>query len=595
VVFSLFSLPVVLFGQERGQTPDISIVSKPITDTMDTLQMRDARKNPPGDQKGGATQDNCLLPPLNLLHTPLIATSNLAAPSNAQKEYLAGCVDLRRVKRDSAEKHFRKAVQIYTQYSTAWVTLGQVLANQNHADEARNACTQASVADPKYLPAYLCLADLAVRDKEWPVVLQLTNQAIAIDPTASPLAYEYSAAASFRMNKLDDAEKSARRALEIDTNHTDPRVHFLLAQIYEAKRDQPNEILQLQEYLKFLGNSEEAASVKQLLAELEKSRSTPADKRAIEIESTGNHRSGPPPSTTTANEIQNELEEPGPSAARETALPGCNLDDVLPQVQRRIREFVENVQRFTATESLLHESLNSAGKVARADHGKFDYVVSIEESVPGVLAVNEYRNSRASSVGFHTDVVTKGLPALLLVFHPYYAGDFSMRCEGLTILKGNPVWQIRFRQRDDKPSRIRSYRMGTIGPAYEVKLQGRAWFTADSFQIIKLEADLLKAIPEIQLTVDHTSAEYGPVFFRSRGIEIWLPQTADLVSERKGKRLHERIDFSDYLLFAVDDKQELSTPKPQEWLSGAKLCRTTNWCDEDGFRVFPGATYAKLP
>jgi len=110
--------------------------------------------------------------------------------------------------------------------------------------------------------------------------------------------------------------------------------------------------------------------------------------------------------------------------------------------------------------------------------------------------------------------------------------------------------------------------VGIGGRAYPVDLKGRAWFHASNYQIAKLEADLIKAIPEIQLAVDHTSAEYGPVHFRSRGIDIWLPQTADLVSERKGKRFHERITFSDYLLFQVDNQQQISPPKAQELLAG---------------------------
>jgi len=160
------------------------------------------------------------------------------------------------------------------------------------------------------------------------------------------------------------------------------------------------------------------------------------------------------------------------------------------------------------------------------------------------------------------------LPALLLIFHPYYAGDFSIRCEGLTTWNGKPVWQLSFRQRTDKPSRIRSYSLGTDGRAYSVDLKGRAWFLVGNLQIVKLEADLVKAIPEIQLAVDHTSAEYGPVHFRSKGIDIWLPQAADLVSERKGKRFHERITFSDYMLFQIDNQQQISSPKPQELLAG---------------------------
>jgi len=408
------------------------------------------------------------------------------------------------------------------------------------------------------------------------VVLQLSSQAIAIDPTAAAIAYEYNAAANLRMKNLDEAEKSAQRALDIDKNNSDARAHFLLAQIYEAKGDRSNEILQLQEYLKFAGDSEDAATVKQYLMQLEKSRVSPND---AAVQETPDSSSGPAVNEQpAAARVSTVPEETGPPTPRDDAPPGCNLKEVLPQVQRKIREFVDNVQKFTATESLDHESLNGAGQVARAEHGKYDYVVSIEESVAGMLGVNEFQTNHSSSGTFRPDVVTKGLPALLFIFHPYYAGDFSMRCDGLTILKRNPAWQISFRQRDDKPSRIRSYKMGATGPGYEVKLQGRAWFMADNYQILKLEADLLKTIPEIQLTVDHTSAEYGPVHFRSRGIEIWLPQTADLVSERRGKRFHERITFSDYLLFAVDNKQEIASPKPKEWLSGSEICWTLSGC-----------------
>jgi hypothetical protein len=66
---------------------------------------------------------------------------------------------------------------------------------------------------------------------------------------------------------------------------------------------------------------------------------------------------------------------------------------------------------------------------------------------------------------------------------------------------------------------------------------------------------LIDAIPEIQLTVDHTAVEYGPVHFNSRGVEMWLPQTAELYTEFKGKRIHQRMTYDNYLLFEVDDKE----------------------------------------
>lgn len=568
---SCFALPTTATpAQERSQTPDISVIPKTINDTLDSAQLRNASKNLPAQAKTNEAQDSCLLPPLNFMRGPIVSAAELAVPPKAIKQYQAACAALDEKKSESAEKHLRKAVQIYSKYSAAWVTLGQMLAAQNQISESRGACSQASAVEPNYLPAYLCLADLAAREKAWGEVLQLSGQVLALDPKATALAYEYSAAANLRLNQLDDAEKSALRALEVDKNNRDPRVHFILAQIYEAKGDLAGEISQLHEYLNAAKTSDDIAAVKEYLSRLEKpdSRATSA---AISISgSTAKELLNSEGISFSQGEAKWSSKEPDESERYE-APPGCNLNDVLPQIEHRVQEFVDNVQKFTATESLVHESLNGAGQVARANHGTFNYVVSIDEPIVGMLAVNEFQNSRSSSGMPQTDVVTKGLPALLLIFHPYYAGDFSMRCERLMLLKGHPAWQIRFRQRNDKPSRVRSYKMGATGPAFEISLQGRAWFTADDYQIVKLEADLIKAIPEIQLTVDHTSAEYGPVHFQSHGIDIWLPQAADLISERKGKRLHERITFSDYLLFSVDNKQQIAPPRPQEWLSGVRV------------------------
>ena len=70
-------------------------------------------------------------------------------------------------------------------------------------------------------------------------------------------------------HNLTDAEKSGLRAADIDKNHNEPRVHFLLAQIYEAKNDPTNEAAQLREYVKYAINPADVAVAKQYLSELE--------------------------------------------------------------------------------------------------------------------------------------------------------------------------------------------------------------------------------------------------------------------------------------------------------------------------------------
>ena len=136
-----------------------------------------------------------------------------------------------------------------------------------------------------------------------------------------------------------------------------------------------------------------------------------------------------------------------------------------------------------------------------------------------------------------------------------------MTCEGAGLLNGKKVWQVYFRQKTDKPNRIRSYRIGN-GPGHPVDLKGRAWFQADNYQIASLQTDLVRPLPEIQLIADHTVIEYAPIHFAARGVDMWLPQTAEVYSDWKGKRFHRRLVFSDFFLFAVEERQKISIPTP---------------------------------
>lgn len=239
----------------------------------------------------------------------------------------------------------------------------------------------------------------------------------------------------------------------------------------------------------------------------------------------------------------------------------CNPEEVLQKAGQKIQEFVKDVERFTATEYLLHESINKSGEVSKRQNRKYDYMVSIEEIQPGILGVEEYQNSSVFPDGSPAGVITRGLPALVLIFHPYVAENFSMRCEGLATFNGKRVWQIYFRQREDKPNRIRAYRSGVNESSHRVDLKGRAWFDADSYQILGLQTDLMRALPDIRLTVDHAAVEYGPVHFVSRGVDMWLPQTAEVYLEWRDRRIHQRLNFNNYFLFAVDVKQRISSPK----------------------------------
>ena len=265
---------------------------------------------------------------------------------------------------------------------------------------------------------------------------------------------------------------------------------------------------------------------------------------------------GGPASTGHPTWLPPDVDEKVP-AVEETA---CSVDEVVQKAEERILEFVRNADRFTATESLTHQSINKRGQASMPVGRKFDYVVSIHEVRKGHLGVTEYRNGGLALNEFPGGIVTNGLPALVLIFHPYYAPSYEMTCKGLARSNGQLAWQVHFRQRPDKPNELRTYQSGIHGASYSVGLKGRAWISADSYQIARMETDLVMPLPQIQLLAEHTAVEYGLVKFREGDVNLWLPLSADVYFAWRGRQVHRRHSFDHYMLFTVDDRQRINTP-----------------------------------
>lgn len=213
--------------------------------------------------------ESCLLWTVAPSPAPTVNASTLQVPNKIRSEYKKGCSDLHAKKLSSAETHLRKAIHDYPNYPAAWVLLGQVLEAGNRLEEARHACSQASIADAAYAPAYLCLADISGQLQEWPQTLDLADHALSLDPVQGLYAYFYTAVAHFHLSHFLDAQKSAQETVDADRFHRLPQVHLLLAQIFVAQHDPASAAAQLRAYLKLVPNSTYAPAVKKSLADLE--------------------------------------------------------------------------------------------------------------------------------------------------------------------------------------------------------------------------------------------------------------------------------------------------------------------------------------
>jgi tetratricopeptide (TPR) repeat protein len=116
---------------------------------------------------------------------------------------------------------------------------------------------------------YLCLADFAASEENWPEVSMLSGSALTLDPAGNAYSFFYAATAAFHLGNLAKAEKDAQNSITLDKWKHLAQVHLLLAQIYKAKSDFMGQAAQLREYLKIAPNSADAPQVKSVLAQLQ--------------------------------------------------------------------------------------------------------------------------------------------------------------------------------------------------------------------------------------------------------------------------------------------------------------------------------------
>src|SRR5271169_4850042 len=151
ICLTLVLISVVTAAQTR-KSPTPKVFPPLESNASDATPIINNGKPLPETQK--QRNDTCLLPPLNLTRNTVIAPAQLRIPAKARREYQKACSALMKKKSSNAEQHLRKAVQEYPNYSAAWVTLGQVLADEHWTEDAKNACSQAATTDPIYVPAH---------------------------------------------------------------------------------------------------------------------------------------------------------------------------------------------------------------------------------------------------------------------------------------------------------------------------------------------------------------------------------------------------------------------------------------------------------
>jgi len=446
-----------------------------------------------------------------------------AAPTSAEIAYLFGVYSSQVNDPVQARAYWMKTLELNPKHLSALLAVGQDLLQENKSTEALPYLTRAAEAEPSSWRAHALLAEGLVLQHQNDEATKEAERAIQLGHERAAVVQPLLARALAGRGDRDEATKVLQAYVE-----THPRDSAANKDLETLKNPKVGDV-----------SGDTAAAASEMAAMNKDATALPMASKWM------------PP----------DVDEKVPPVE---AGASCAVDDVVSKAGKQLIELISDVDRFAATESLTHESINKSGLASYPEKRKFDYVVSIQEVQHGYLNVEEYRNAGGSPADFPDGVATNGLPALVLIFHPYNTMNFEMTCEGLARWNGGLAWQVHFKQRTDKPNTIKRYRIGADGPSYPVALKGRAWISADSYQIVRLETDLVAPVPQIRLVADHTAIEYGPVKFSKGNVNMWLPQSAEVYYDWKGRRIHRRHSFSNYLLFGVDDKQKITLPKVDE-------------------------------
>ncbi|HEX8880528.1 MAG TPA: tetratricopeptide repeat protein [Candidatus Acidoferrum sp.] len=482
-------------------------------------------------------------------------SSHILLAPKAQKELGKALEALHANKPEEARGHLEGAYRRAPNDPAVNYLYGVYFLQMKDQEKAKSYWTKALEFDPKHVSALLSLSEALIREQKLPDAESYVKRAVEADPN-SWRGHAILADVLLKENLAEEAVKQADRAIELGHGQATAVERLLVrALVAGGKKERAEKVLQ--EYVREHPGDAAAREQLHVLQTPVVLVSSNEEATPTAVKPSGAAETAvalPLPSNWLPPDIDEKIPPVEPVAR-------CALDEVVERVGKRVEEFVKNVDRFTAIESLKHESIDKWGFAESRETRKFDYVASIEQYPPGYFNVTEYRSGGQAFSDFPEGVETSGLAALALIFHPNNAGNFAMSCEGLGRWNGRLAWQVHFRQRADRPNIIRAYKFGENGPAYPVALRGRAWIAADSYQVVRMETDLVAPLPQIRLFSDHAIVDYGPVHFRKGNVEMWLPQSAELYCDWKGRRMHRRLSFSDYLLFSVDEKQKISEPK----------------------------------
>ena len=477
-------------------------------------------------------------------------------PPKARKETKQAVSALKSGNLKDAQKHLDAAYALAPTSGQLNFLLGYLYFEKTDFDKASSYLTTASTLAPDDAQSLTLLGRACLERKDYPAAQSALERAVVAD-AANWTPHDLLADAYFHEKLYEKARDEAQVAIAKGNAAASPAQLVLGESLINLGLNQQG-IQALNTFLQQSPARSIADRVRRLIADVQEDSSPTAGDAGNSVARV----SGVDPLLALdapALSVKS-WQPPGVDDVKLALATGvdCPADHVIEETGKHVAELVDDVMRFAAVEDMFHQSLDSFGNPTRSETRKYNYTASISEPEPGFLSVEEYRAATMGLESYPDHIASNGFAALAFVFHPHMRDNFEMKCEGLGDWHGQASWLVHFQQRDDKPNRMHAYQVGK--ELHPVKLKGRAWITADKFQIVRIESEMVKPMPEIRLLSEHQVVEYGPIQFEKKKTSLWLPKTAELYFDFRQHRYYRRHRFQNYMLFSVDSDEKRKEP-----------------------------------
>jgi tetratricopeptide (TPR) repeat protein len=189
-----------------------------------------------------------------------VSARELKIPWKARNEFEKGVARLAKKDRAESLSHFAKAAQAFPEFYEAYYQMGVVETSLRRLDNARQAFQKSiDLSGGKYAWAEIGIGYLSYLEGKPEEAITIIQRALEKEES-SPEAYFILGMALLRLNRLDEAERSAREALLRNPNYAD--AYLVLSDAYGRRHEYGAQLQGLDAYLKLEPKGAESEHVR---------------------------------------------------------------------------------------------------------------------------------------------------------------------------------------------------------------------------------------------------------------------------------------------------------------------------------------------